>query len=146
MTNEALKYIADFVKKCDTAFISTLSLDGIPETRALSNEINKDIADGKIELYFTTFSNSPKMAQIEKNGAASAYYYNIKDMKSITLFGKMEVVKDKTLKDKIWHDEFQNFYPKGKDDELYGVIKFTPMSYKYYIMDNGEFRMIEEKI
>jgi len=146
MANESLKYIVDFVKKCDVAFLSTLNLDKIPETRGLSNKINDNLVSDKFELYFTTFTNSPKMKQIQKSNAASVYYYTIDDMRSITLFGKAEIVNDKTLKDKMWRDEFKNYYPKGKGDELYGIIKFTPISYKYYIMVNGEFRMVEEKI
>ena len=141
-----LEYITDFVKKCDTAFVSTLTLNGVPEVRALSNKINGNLVDDGVELYFTTFTNSPKIEQIRKNSDSSIYYYSVDDMRSVTLFGKIEVIDDKGLKDKIWRDEFKNFYPKGKDDELYGIIKFTPTSYKYYIMDNGEFKMIEEKI
>ena len=146
MANESLKYIGDFIKKCDTAFLSTLNLNGVPEARALANRINGNVSNDKIELYFTTFGNSPKIEQIKKNNDASIYYYTIDDMRSITLFGKVEVVNDKVLKDKLWRDEFKNYYPKGKDDELYAILKFTPTSYKYYIMDNGEFKMIEEKI
>jgi general stress protein 26 len=63
------------------------------------------------------------------------YYLNCdtgEDLENVILFGEFEIVTDKSLKDKLWKDDFLQFYKNGKDDELYCVLKFTPVGYKYY--------------
>lgn len=145
--NENKKYIENLVKECESAFFSTLNLDGIPETRALANWFNQK--DTNINaLYFTTYAYSAKTEQIKKFNKSSIYYYSSKTMQSITLFGIVEIINDKKIKDSFWNDKLKNYYPKGKDDENYGLIKFTPKSFKYYKCcgDTAESKKIEEKI
>jgi general stress protein 26 len=54
------------------------------------------------------------------------------------LFGKLEVVTHKALKDKWWHDGFGEYHKNGKDAESCGVLKFIPTGYKYYIYESGD--------
>ncbi|GHT93297.1 hypothetical protein FACS1894122_08300 [Alphaproteobacteria bacterium] len=83
--------------------------------------------------FFDCHTNSQKVEQIKRNGNASLYYLVPENIKNVTLFGKAESVDDKSLKDKLWKDEFAQYYKNGKEDELYEVLKFVPTGYKYYI-------------
>lgn len=140
------KYIQNVVKNCDIAFLSTLNLDNIPEGRALDNTFNKNDLNAKFELYFKTHTTSPKIAQIKKNNKVSVYYFVVDGMQNMTLFGTLEIVNDKAIKNKFWKDEFSMYYPNGKDDELYGIIKFIPNAYKYYAIIDGDYKKFEGKI
>ncbi|MDR0647605.1 MAG: hypothetical protein LBF43_04200 [Puniceicoccales bacterium] len=55
------------------------------------------------------------------------------------LFGDLELVNDKSLKNKLWREEFLQYYKNGKDDERYGVFKFAPAGYEYYPYEDGDF-------
>jgi general stress protein 26 len=55
----------------------------------------------------------------------------------MSLCGNIEEVTDKALKDKFWRDQFAPYYQNGKDDPLYGILKFIPLSYKYYDYSSG---------
>jgi general stress protein 26 len=138
--NNVKKEIVEVVRVCEVAFVSTINLDNFPETRALINALNMEI-DDKLEIYFASDANAPKVEQVKKNNCASLYYYNEGIMKNMILFGKLEIVTDKTLKDKLWRDDFLQYYKNGKDDEQYGVLKFIPTGYKYYVYESGISQM-----
>jgi general stress protein 26 len=141
--SNAKKEAVEIIKTCDVAFLSTINLDNFPETRGMINILNKQI-DDRLDLYFASDVNSPKVEQLRKNSCASLYYYNEKIMKNMILFGKLEVVTDKALKDKLWHDSFWDYYKNGKDDKSYGILKFIPTGYKYYIYESGDSQVKNE--
>jgi general stress protein 26 len=66
------------------------------------------------------------------------YYYVVGGFKNITLFGRLELVTDKLLKDKLWMDDFLQYYKKGKDDECYGIFRFISIKYKCYLYEDGD--------
>lgn len=111
-------------------------MDDFPETRVLINILNREI-DNKLEIYFASNVNAPKVEQLKKNSCASLYYYNEEIMKNMILFGKLEFVTDRTLKDQLWHDSFGEYCKNGKEDESYGILKFIPIGCKYYIYESG---------
>lgn len=125
------KNVVEVVRACDVVFVSTINLENFPETRAMDNVLNKEI-DNKLDMYFVCEINSPKVEQLKRNSNASLYYYVPESWKNAILFGKFEVVTDKSLKDKLWNDNFLEYYKKGKEDEKYCVLKFIPTGYKYY--------------
>jgi general stress protein 26 len=94
--------------------------------------------DDKLEIYFATDTDSPKMRQLEQNSNASLYYCIAENLKSMILFGRFEVLTDKLLKDRLWQDDFAQYYKNGKDDEQYAVLRFIPVGYKYYVYKDGE--------
>jgi general stress protein 26 len=65
-------------------------------------------------------------------------------MRNMILFGNLEVVTDKSLKDRLWNDAFLEYYKNGKNDELYGVLKFIPLGYKYYVYESGDSQVKNE--
>ncbi|MDR0755444.1 MAG: pyridoxamine 5'-phosphate oxidase family protein [Puniceicoccales bacterium] len=133
------KEIIEVIKARETVFVSTINLNNFPETRALDNVLNREI-DDKLEIYFISDSNSPKVQQFKKNNRASSYCYVTGSWKNMILFGNLELVADKSLKDKLWREEFSQHYKNknGKDDERYGVFKFAPTGYKYYPYEDGD--------
>jgi general stress protein 26 len=135
--NNAKEDIIEVIRVCEVAFVSTINLDNFPETRALDNVLNREI-DDRLEIYFTGDSNSPKVEQFKQNSNASLYYYIAGGFKNMTLFGKLELVTDKLLKDKLWMDDFLQYYKNGKDDERYGIFRFIPTKYKYNSYEDGD--------
>jgi general stress protein 26 len=46
--------------------------------------------------------------------------------------GDIEIVKDETVKDAIWHDDWNMYYPGGKDGGDYTVLMLKPVYIKSY--------------
>jgi general stress protein 26 len=127
--------------------LSTVNGEGIPETRAMINLHNKEIAPHLQsfftqvpagEIYFITNTASAKMAQIAKNNKASVYIYDRKTFEGLLLLGKITEVRDQKIKDTFWHDSWKIYYPAGKDGGDFSVLKFTGKNYKFY---TGNFKV-----
>ncbi|MDR0393265.1 MAG: pyridoxamine 5'-phosphate oxidase family protein [Puniceicoccales bacterium] len=116
------KDIIEIIRNCEVAFLATINLDNFPETRALINVLNREIND-VLEIYFVSDANAPKFVQLKKNSSASLYYYLTESMKNMILFGKLELVADKSLKDKLWRNDFLPHFKNGKNDESYGLFR-----------------------
>lgn len=125
------KNIIEIVSASDVAFLSTINLDDFPETRCMDNSFNKTINDN-LNIYFACHANSPKEEQIKHNCKGSLYYVILDNMRNMTLFGKLQEVSDKSLKDSLWKESLAPYYQHGKEDPQYAVLKFIPTSYKYY--------------
>ena len=120
MTNEK---IFEFIKKCKTAFISSVDGDGFPVTRAM-------LAPRKIDgndIYFSTNTSSRKVKQFLDNNKACVYFYERGRFKytGVTIKGTVEVCTDQPTKDEIWKFGDTMFYRKGVTDPDYAVLKFT---------------------
>jgi general stress protein 26 len=134
--NECLQLISE----ADTAYLATLNDKGFPQVRAMLNlrfvDQFPELAAfmqkhaGGFETYFTTNTSSKKIRQIQANGACSVCYnvgYN-----GVTLLGTVSIVEDSAIKEELWQDGWELYYPKGKKDPDYAVLKFTPRSLEYF--------------
>ncbi|MDR0734785.1 MAG: pyridoxamine 5'-phosphate oxidase family protein [Elusimicrobiota bacterium] len=130
-----------FVELC------TVNPAGMPETRAMINLRNKEIAphlqgffaeQPLNEIYFITNTSSAKIAHLAKNNKASVYLCDARTFEGILLLGDAGEVKDAAVKDAFWDDSWKMYYPAGKDGGDYSVLKFTARRYKFY---NGQFKV-----
>lgn len=153
MQKDLEKTILNIVENCGVGFLSTINLENIPETRALMNLRNKkyfnnykNSYNGNLDIYFATDINSPKMEQIRKNNNVSLYFYLEENMQNMTLFGKAEIITDREILSDFWQDDWLMYYPEGKNDKSYSILRFTPKSYKFYMLANGDYKKLEGKI
>jgi general stress protein 26 len=139
------KDVVEIIRADGIAFLTTVNLDDFPETRAVDNGFNRNI-DENLNIYFASHTNCPKFEQIKRNSKASLYYVLLESMRNMRLFGTVEEVNDKSLKNELWRDELASYYEDGKEDASYGVLKFIPCGYKYYVMTNGVSKKFEGKL
>ena len=48
------------------------------------------------------------------------------------LLGTIEIATDTALKEELWQDGWELYYPKGKKDPDYAVLKFRPHTARYF--------------
>jgi general stress protein 26 len=142
MDKEFITKGLDLIKKADAAYLTTIDPNGFPATRAMFNLKNGQqfprLADFMSQfdtgftLFFTTNTSSTKIKQIINNRKVSVYYCDTAIYHGVMCQGEIEIVKDKSIKDAIWHDEWQMYYPDGKDSEDYAVLRLGPSYVKQY--------------
>lgn len=76
-------------------------------------------------IWFGTHPDSRKIADIRRNPALTAIYYDQNDFGYVTLMGTAEVVEDADLRQKYWNPNWRSYFPKGPEEE-YILIKFIP--------------------
>jgi general stress protein 26 len=137
MTQDELKKAClELTNTVPVAYIATAGNEGMPFIRVMENlrslesfpglaEFFEPIIDGFV-TYFSTSTSSVKVSHIKANSAVSIYYCDPKNYRGLMLGGRMEIVTDTYLKHAIWRDGWERYYPKGRDDPDYTILRFSP--------------------
>ncbi len=80
--------------------------------------------DDELNVYYATGINSAKVKRIESNPNALVLW--ISESGYLSLSGVAEVVTDRAVLDRLWRDSFARYFPGGKNDANYAVIRVTP--------------------
>ncbi len=139
--NELIQKAKELIECCDYVYMSTYNKEfDSGETRAMANIRSKNYYPSNLELFteedlsnfIITALSSDKIQQIKENKHISLYYYCPKLKKSLTLFGKTEIIYDESIKSRLWVDEWFEYFKLGQQDPEYAVIKFIPKIAKYF--------------
>ena len=84
------KTIMDFAASYPYANLITIGDDGTPRGRMMANLPLKD----DMVIWYATGVESRKVEEIEKNPAASVFYYQPTDHSSVSALGTATIVKD----------------------------------------------------
>lgn len=148
---EFLKEAKELIECCETVYLGTYNETyDSGESRAMANmrfsEKYPDnlelFEEGDLSNFIITAVSTEKMDHFKTNKNVSLYYFCPKLYKSLTLFGKIEVLEDKTIKNKLWCDELKKYFRFGLEDPEYTVVKFIPTVAKFY-NDKYEKHIIE---
>lgn len=124
------------IMKSKAAYLATIDGEGKPEIRALLNLPNPKkykklegkalLRDGEtVTMYFTTNTSSQKVQRIRNNANVALYFCDPAAFQGICASGTMEEVTDQELKESFWQRGWTMYYPKGKTDPDYTLLKFT---------------------
>jgi len=116
--------------------LTTIDADGFPHTTAMNNlrcaseypslrELYED-QDNELLLYLSTSMYSDKMACIQANPKVSVYFCIPNQFTGLMLGGRIEVITDRTLKNRIWQQGWTIYYPNGPEGPEYGVLRLAP--------------------
>ena len=133
---EAKKLSLELMQVAEAAFLSTIDGKGFPETRVMANLRNiKQYPElisifGKHEnefvIYLTTSASSAKIEQIKKNSKASVCFCDVEEIRGLMLAGTIEIVTDTTLKEHLWQDGWEIYWPGGVNSAEFMVLRLTP--------------------
>jgi len=130
----------NLMETTDVMYLSTVSSDGFPYNRIMSNLRNKKEYPGLVEIfeqhkedflvYIVTSNSSDKMKQIRTNPKVSVYlsvYTSVpSEFQCLMPGGEIEEVTDKQLKKQLWQDGWEIHWPGGADDPEYTVLMLMP--------------------
>ncbi|MFW9918108.1 MAG: pyridoxamine 5'-phosphate oxidase family protein [Candidatus Thorarchaeota archaeon] len=118
------------------AIVTSVDSEGYPQTRAMFNLRNKEqwprlvplfhAHDEDFMLLFTTNTSSSKVRDLKENPKVSIYYTIPSEARGLMLGGDIEIVHDIEIKQGIWHDGWERYYPKGFDDPDHTVLRLYP--------------------
>lgn len=139
---EARRLSLELMEIAEAAYVTTIDPDGFPQTRAMFNLRRKEQFPGLYELfkkhkddflvYLTTNTSSGKIAHIRENPKVAIYYCKPSEWRGLLLAGEIEIVTDKKIKEEIWQEGWEMYYPGGPDDPDHTVLCLRPMLARYY--------------
>lgn len=120
--------IMELVEKESTVVVCSVDETGYPNCKAMF------IAEreGLKTFLFSTNTSSMRAQHFMKNPKASIYLGGNGKGWGLMLLGEMEVTRDRALREKIWVDGCEKYYPLGVDDPDYMVFRFTARKGNYY--------------
>lgn len=126
---DAEKTIGNIIDKQSVCYIASIDEDGFPNTKAMLKPRKRN---GIKEIYLSTNTSSLKVKSFKKNSKACLYFCDKRFYRGIMIKGTVEILQDQESKDMIWQMGDKMYYPKGKTDPDYCVIKFNSISARYY--------------
>ena len=131
-----MEKVISIIKNSKAAYLATVDSEGKPEIRALLNLPNpkkyknlngralQQVGDTLV-MYFTTNTSSKKVSRIRNNPNVALYFCEPNLFQGICASGIMEEVTDNSLKESFWQRGWKIYYPQGKTDSDYTILKFT---------------------
>lgn len=131
---------AGIMDDAEAVVLTTVGSDGYPHSRALLNLRNRaaypslgdfyDNEANRLGVWFTTNTSSAKIAEIRENGKAAAYYTVPREFRGVMLAGDLEIIEDPAITHFFWQENWTMYYPKGKDDPDYSIVRLHPRRVK----------------
>jgi len=137
MCEDIIKKALQLVEKSTKTMVGSVDDDGYPNMKVMYSPRERD---GIKVLYFTTNTSSLRVSQFLKNSKASVYFYDGRFFRGLMLKGKMEVLENAEIKEKIWREGDTMYYKQGVTDPDYCVLKFVSENGRLYEkFDSTEF-------
>ncbi len=112
------KHLHDLIEDFDTAMLVTRAADGHLHARPMAvAELHADA-----DVYFVTGVDSPKVAEIYADADVLVTFQSARQYAA--LYGRVNVVQDRTLIDKLWKEPWKVWFPRGKSDPSIALLRF----------------------
>jgi len=127
--NDNVELVAKMMKDIDIAMFTTVGAGGYLVSRPLSTQ---DVTfDGK-RVWFFVEADSPKVADIKRNGKVNLGYASDKKNTYISVTGDATLNRDSSRIDQFWTDSLKAFFPKGKSDPNLALIEVALHTAEYW--------------
>ncbi|HEX6848891.1 MAG TPA: pyridoxamine 5'-phosphate oxidase family protein [Chitinophagaceae bacterium] len=110
--------------------LSSLPLAGRPmATQEVDDEGN---------IWFMSDINSDKNRQIENDSQVQLFYSHTSKYEYLSVFGKAEIVNDRSKIEELWTPMAKTWFENGKDDPNISLIKVIPEDAYYWDTKNNK--------
>ncbi len=128
---ERLKEALEFARNTPYTNFAT-EYEGQPHVRLMHwSRIDDDFT-----VWLSTKAESGKVKHIEKNPKVCMIF--VDEAGYVRVYGTAEIVNDPRMKEELWEDQWEFFWPDGTDDPDYRLIKITPTTVDYLNMADGD--------
>ncbi|HEY2728427.1 MAG TPA: pyridoxamine 5'-phosphate oxidase family protein [Polyangia bacterium] len=124
--DEKRNHLHELLEDFDTAMLVTRAPDGSLRGRPLTVAAAQD--DGC--LYFSTSTESPKVAELEADAHVAVTFQD--DKRYVSLSGTARLTRDRALIERLWSESWKVWFPKGKIDPTLAILVVTPVAGEYW--------------
>ena len=122
--------VFELLKSSLTVSLATITNSGYPRPIPM-----KVIAvDKEDNVWFATSLKSDKVAEFAENPRGGLACSN--EQMSVSLQGKVQIVKDEKLKKQMWNEGMKMYFPEGAESKDYCLLKFVPEMLRAVTVDD----------
>ncbi len=123
--------VDSIIKSAYYCTLITLDKDNQPRARIVEPFSPKE----HYVIWMATNPKSRKVAQLKGNSKTTLHYFDKNKLAYVSLMGNAFLINDDSVKQKIWKDGWERFYPNRKTDYL--LIKFIPKTVELISITDG---------
>lgn len=127
-TSEAMNLALDLIERSRSVLVGSIDDEGWPNIKGMFNLRH----DGLKTFLFSTNTSSRRVGHFVADPRACLYFVDFGRVEGLQLAGKMEALQDPQLKQLLWFDGCEKYYPLGVTDPDYTVLRFTAERGNYY--------------
>lgn len=86
-------------------------------------------------IWFGTSQNTRKVKDIKQNNNVIINYKDPFRREEVILFGTIQIFDDLKIKEDLWKDPLQMFWPEGPESKNLVLLKFTPNRNEFLMQD-----------
>lgn len=131
--HEGAKKLFALIKDIKVAMMTTSDPDGKLYSRPMWSGAADEVGD----LWFFTHAPSPKTGEIAKDGQVNLAYSDPSSQLYVSVSGKAEIVREKSIIAEKWHESLKTWFPKGQDDPEIALIRVHPERGEYWDSPNA---------
>jgi general stress protein 26 len=120
---EVIAAARDIMQTARYATLVSIGADGHPQARV----IDPFVPEADFTIWVGTNRQTRKVGEIRANPRVTLLYFNADAGEFVTLIGTATLVDDAASKARHWKDEWVAFYPNGRTDESYMLIRIHPI-------------------
>ena len=125
----------DLLRDFDTAMLITRAADGHLHARPMAvAELRADA-----DAYFVTNIGSPKIAEIQTDADVLLTFQS--DRRYAAVYGRVNIVQDRSLIERWWKEAWKVWFPRGKSDPSIAFLRFDAERGEFW--DNAGMRGVQ---
>ena len=130
--------VAELVERAGTAMLTTMTADGDHVSRPMAVQ---DVEfDG--DLWFFTYEDSDKVAQIRSAPSVNVSLSNDKKSEWTSISGTAEVVHDRAKAEELWAKPLEAWFPDGLDTPGLTLLKVHAHRAEYWDAATSKVRQL----
>jgi general stress protein 26 len=114
------------IDRVPVSALITIDEHGFPSARPMGTLT----VDDDMVVWYACSGKSAKCEQIAANERVSGYWElaaeGMEGFGWVVLKGTAEVLQDEETLDRFWNDEWVQYFPGGRSDPTYAILKVTP--------------------
>ncbi len=135
------KKVLKYLETVHVLLLSSCSLDG-DGVNGRYMEIQQ--VDDDLTIWFITHKSSLKVQEFQKNPRCCINSFNSDILQDLKMFGMVELTFDPALRDALWDEDMRAYFPEGKEDAEFCLLKFTPYRLEFRDTLTGSPPEVEE--
>lgn len=124
-----VELVAKLMEDIDIAMFTTVGPGGYLVSRPLSTQ---DVTFDGERVWFFTEADSPKVAELKRNGKVNLAYASKGKNTYISVTGDARLSRDQSRIDQFWNDALKAFFPKGRQDPNLALIEVALRTAEYW--------------
>ena len=123
-----MEKLKDLIKGVRVAMLTTLNGDGTLHTRPMwTHQLEADGA-----FWFFTRKDAAKIHEIRDDSHVTLNFVDDEDRRFVAVYGRGEVVRDRTIAEKLWNPIYEAWFPKGLADPDLALIRVRVERVEYW--------------